>query len=86
MGKMKELAIEMLDDEVDIVPPPYVYLMTCDGKPIAVYVDEATAEYEMHLCIQGDEAELGMHCDYNITRMTLITNHINHFDQCIGTP
>lgn len=37
--------------------PPYVYLLMCDGKPVGVYVDESTAEYEMHLCKQGDEAE-----------------------------
>lgn len=84
MGKMKELAIDMMEGGVDVVPPPCVYLLTCDGVPVAVYVDEATAEYEMHLCIQGDEAELGMCCDYNITRMTLITDHIDHFDYRIG--
>ena len=78
MGKMKELAIDMMEGEVDIVPPPCVYVMTCDGKPVGVYVDEATAEYEMHLCIQGDEADMGISSEYNITRMTLITNHIDY--------
>lgn len=36
---------------------PHVYLLMCDGKPVGVYVDESTADYEMHLCKQGDEAE-----------------------------
>lgn len=78
MGKMKQTAPERT--EVDIVPPPCVYVMTCDGKPVGVYVDRTTAEYEMHLCKQGDEAEMGIVSDYEIKTMTLITHHIDFYD------
>ena len=84
MGKMKELAIDMMNGDVDIVPPPTVYLMMCEGKPVGVYVDKHVAEYEMHLCIQGDEHELGMKNHYEIKPMTLITNAFDKYD--IGQP
>mgnify|MGYP003334577929 FL=1 len=77
MGKMKRFLEDMMKDEVDIVPPPVVYVMTCEGKPVGVYVDRATADFEMHLCIQGDEAELGIKNNYEIKPMTLVTHSLN---------
>ena len=77
MGKMKRFLEDMMKDEVDIVPPPVVYVMTCEGKPVGVYVDQATADFEMHLCIQGDEAELGIKNNYEIKPMTLVTHSLN---------
>lgn len=81
MGKMKQLAIDMADEAVDIVAPPIVHVLTCEGKPVGVYVDQATAEFEMHLCIQGDQHELGMSNHYEIKPMTLVTHSLN---QLIG--
>jgi hypothetical protein len=77
MGKIKQLLQDMAQTEVDIVPPPVVYLMLCENIPVGVYVDRVTAEFEMHLCIQGDEAELGMVNHYEIKPMTLVTHSIN---------
>ena len=81
MGKMKRFMESLTKDEVEIVPPPVVYVLTCEGKPVGVYVDQATADFEMHLCIQGDEHELGMRNHYEIKPMTLTTYSIN---QLIG--
>ena len=77
MGKMKRFLEDMMKDEVDIVPPPVVYVMTCEGKPVGVYVDQATADFEMHLCIQGDQHEMGIACQYEIKPMSLTTHSIN---------
>ena len=77
MGKMKRFMESLTKDEVEIVPPPVVYVMTCEGKPVGVYVDQATADFEMHLCIQGDEAELGIKNNYEIKPMTLVTHSLN---------
>jgi len=76
MGKMKRFLEDMMKDEVEVVPP-VVYVLTCEGKPVGVYVDQATADFEMHLCIQGDEHELGMRNHYEIVPMTLTTHSIN---------
>ena len=76
MGKMKRFLEDMMKDEVEIVPP-VVYVLTCESKPVGVYVDQATADFEMHLCIQGDEAELGIKNNYEIKPMTLVTHSLN---------
>ncbi len=47
-----------------------------NGDPIAAYVDHATADYEMRLCIQGDEAELGMVNSYEIKSLGLVTHRL----------
>ena len=37
---------------------PYeVHILLCNNKIIGVYANKKTAEYEMHLCIQGDTYE-----------------------------
>ena len=62
-------------------PPAYphnrqVHVMLCNGEPIAVYADPDTADYEMRLCIQGDEAELGMVNSYEIKPLGLVTHRL----------
>jgi hypothetical protein len=34
--------------------PRRVFILTRNGEPIDAYTNEDTANYEMHLCIQGD--------------------------------
>jgi hypothetical protein len=42
-----------------------------------VYVDRMTAEYEMHLCIQGDVDELGSCSDYAVHTFNLSTHRLD---------
>lgn len=37
--------------------PRRVYILLQNSYPMSVYTDAETANYEMHLCIQGDEYE-----------------------------
>lgn len=37
------------------IQPQVVYLLLCNASPIGAYIHRSTAEYEMHICIQGDE-------------------------------
>lgn len=82
MGRMKSVYEAILRAQQDaILPtpqikPPQVYIMTCNGKPVAAYVDKQTAEFEMHLCIQGDEYELGQHNAYAIIPLDLTTHRV----------
>jgi hypothetical protein len=55
---------------------PEVHILICNGDPIAAYVDAQTADYEMRLCIQGDEAELGMVNSYEIKTLGLTTHRL----------
>ena len=79
MGQMKRLWMEMLDAEGVEQPrtTPTVHGLMCNGKPIHTYVDLQTAEYEMHLCIQGDEQELGQHNSYEILTLQLTTHRLD---------
>lgn len=82
MGKMKQISIlidEMMADGLlpDYAPSqPAVFVMVCDEKPVGVYVDKQTAEYEMHLCIQGDSEEMGVVSHYEIREMPLVTHRL----------
>jgi hypothetical protein len=58
-------------------PKPTVYLLLRDGDPIAVYVDCNTADYEMHLCQQGDEVESTTLHTYKVTPMALTTHRLD---------
>jgi len=49
----------------------------CNGKPVDTYVDRMTAEYEMHLCIQGDAQELGQSNSYEIVTLPLQTHRMD---------
>ena len=79
MGKMKKLWMEMLDADGVEQPiiTPTVHVLTCNGKAVHAYVDLQTAEYEMHLCIQGDQQELGQNNSYTILTLELSTHRID---------
>ena len=50
-----------------------MYLLLCNGKPLALYDHRDTAEYEMHICIQGDTHE-GYENTYRIKTMGVVTH------------
>lgn len=79
MGQMKRLWMEMLDAEgvEQPITTPTVHVLMCNGKPVHAYVDLQTAEYEMHLCIQGDEQELGQINSYSIITLELTTHRLD---------
>jgi hypothetical protein len=37
------------------IQPQSAFLLLCNATPIGAYIHRSTAEYEMHLMIQGDE-------------------------------
>lgn len=78
MGRMKKMYEELMRVEpaVPQTPPPVVHVMLCDDRPIAVYVDRQTAEYEAHLCKQADE-QMGEAYTYVIKAMSLITHRLD---------
>jgi hypothetical protein len=50
-----------------------MYLLLCNGKPLALYDHRDTAEYEMHICLQGDMHE-GHENKYRIKTMGVVTH------------
>ena len=50
-----------------------MFLLFCNGKPLALYDHRDTAEYEMHICIQGDMHE-GVENKYRIKTMGVVTH------------
>ena len=52
MGVMKQLYLEEMDAQSD--DQPTVYVLTCNGKPCNVYMNKATADYEMWVCKQAE--------------------------------
>jgi len=52
-----------------------MFLLLCNGKPLALYDHRDTAEYEMHICIQGDMHE-GQENRYRIKTMGVVTHAI----------
>lgn len=50
-----------------------MFLLLCNGKPLALYDHRGTAEYEMHICIQGDMHE-GQENKYRIKTMGVVTH------------
>ena len=79
MGRIKQLLIESTAEDKAILDTikPKVHVLMCNGKPVHTYVDRQTAEYEMHLCIQGDEQELGQINSYSIITLELSTHRID---------
>ena len=53
--------------------PVKMFLLLCNGKPLALYDHRDTAEYEMHICIQGDTHE-GVENKYRIKTMGVVTH------------
>ena len=79
MGRIKQLLIESTAEDKAILDTikPKVHVLTCNGKAVHAYVDLQTAEYEMHLCIQGDEQELGQINSYSIITLELSTHRLD---------
>ena len=79
MGRIKQLLIESTAEDKAILDTikPKVHVLTCNGKAVHAYVDLQTAEYEMHLCIQGDEQEIGQINSYSIITLELSTHRLD---------
>jgi hypothetical protein len=50
-----------------------MFLLLCNGQPLALYDHRDMAEYEMHICIQGDMHE-GHENKYRIKTMGVVTH------------
>ena len=79
MGKVKTY---FFDDIKEVAPKQQIeqaerkmFLLLCNGKPLALYDHRDTAEYEMHICIQGDMHE-GQENKYRIKTMGVVTHAI----------
>ena len=61
MGKVKvqyaPLGFEPQREQQQETASRSMFLLLCNGKPLALYDHRDTAEYEMHICIQGDTHE-----------------------------
>jgi hypothetical protein len=77
MGKMKvhyaPLGFEPQREQQLETPSRSMFLLLCNGKPLALYDHRDTAEYEMHICIQGDMHE-GHENKYRIKTMSVVTH------------
>ena len=76
MGKVKvqyaPLDFEPARQQLE-TPSRSMFLLLCNGKPLALYDHRDTAEYEMHICIQGDTHE-GHENKYRIKTMGVVTH------------
>ena len=77
MGKVKA---HFFDDIKEVAPKQQIeqaerkmFLLLCNGKPLALYDHRDTAEYEMHICLQGDMHE-GHENKYRIKTMGVVTH------------
>jgi hypothetical protein len=78
MGRVKAFYTELLGQhQSQAVEQPEVvrkmFLLLCNGQPLALYDHRDTAEYEMHICIQGDMYE-GQENKYRIKTMGVVTH------------
>jgi hypothetical protein len=80
MGKVKvqyaPLSFDLHDqqqEEQQKILSRSMFLLLCNGKPLALYDHRDTAEYEMHICIQGDMHE-GYENKYRIKTMGVVTH------------
>jgi hypothetical protein len=79
MGRVKAFYAELSgqhDRGADEPQPEVVrkmFLLLCNGQPLALYDHRDTAEYEMHICIQGDRYE-GIESKYRIKTMGVVTH------------
>ena len=53
-----------------------VHILLCNNRIIGVYANKPTAEYEMHLCIQGDSHEGQPTQDYMLLTSTVNTEFV----------
>jgi hypothetical protein len=77
MGQVKA---HFFDDIKEVAPKQQIeqaerkmFLLLCNGKPLALYDHRDTAEYEMHICLQGDMYE-GQENKYRIKTMGVVTH------------
>lgn len=69
--------------------PRRIYILLRNGRPLETFTDADTADYEMHLCIQGDEYESAKQGDdtpmtyneYEIIESRLCYANINNHNQ-----
>ena len=78
MGRVKAFYAELSGQhDRQVVEQPEVvrkmFLLLCNGQPLALYDHRDTAEYEMHICIQGDMYE-GIESKYRIKTMGVVTH------------
>jgi len=73
MGRMKDIAIDI---EVANQVRRKMFLLFCNGKPLALYDHRDTADYEMHICIQGDMHE-GVTNTYRIKTMGVVAHKLD---------
>jgi hypothetical protein len=79
MGQVKAFYAELsgLHDRHAVEQQPEVvrkmFLLLCNGKPLALYDHRETADYEMHICMQGDMHE-GHENKYRIKTMGVVTH------------
>ena len=67
---------EVLRKSILNAHPYEVHILLCNNRIIGVYANKPTAEYEMHLCIQGDSHEgLGTQ-DYMLLTSTVNTESV----------
>ena len=69
MGRMKDIATDI---EIANQAGRTMFLLLCNGKPLALYDHRDTADYEMHICIQGDIHETGVSNTYRIKTMGVV--------------
>jgi len=74
MGRMKDIAIDI---EIANQTKRTMFLLLCNGKPLALYDHRDTADYEMHICMQGDAHE-GQENKYRIKTMGVVTQTLEN--------
>jgi hypothetical protein len=79
MGRVKAFYTELsgkAERYTEEQPEPLVrkmFLLLCNGQPLALYDHRDMADYEMHICIQGDMHE-GVENKYRIKTMGVVTH------------
>jgi len=76
MGRMKDIAIDI---EIANQTKRTMFLLLCNGKPLALYDHRDTADYEMHICMQGDAHE-GQENKYRIKTMGVVAHALQEND------
>ena len=78
MGRVKAFYTELsgkaeryTEEQPEVVRK--MFLLLCNGQPLALYDHRDTAEYEMHICMQGDMYE-GHDNKYRIKTMGVVTH------------
>jgi hypothetical protein len=67
---------EVLRKSILNAHPYEVHILLCNNRIIGVYANKPTAEYEMHLCIQGDSHEGLPTQDYMLLTSTVNTEFV----------